>query len=87
MPREKDPYSLEELIKTFGEHTEKAQKNHEACVRLFMENNPDTQLPDHLKDDFNICKALLTFSREIKDLKESLKALKPHSSEESPASS
>jgi hypothetical protein len=79
MPKQKDRYSIEELIKTFEQHTCKAEENQKELVKSFKENNPGKPLPHLLKDSFNICRAFLTFSREIKDIKEDLKNLKLHS--------
>jgi hypothetical protein len=87
MPKQKDRYSIEALIKTFEEHAVKSEKDNEEWIRLFKETYPGEPLPPHMENDFNICRAFLTFSREIKDLKESLKSAKPPTSEACPASS
>jgi len=79
MPKQKDHYSIDELIKIFEQHTYEAEENQKEWLRSFKENNPGAPIPAHIEDDFNICRAFLTFSREIKDIKESLKHLKLHS--------
>jgi hypothetical protein len=79
MQEQKDRYNIDELIKIFKRHTIKLEKNNKELIRSFTKNYPGEPIPAHLKDDFNLSRALLTFSREIKDLKKRLRRLKPHS--------
>jgi hypothetical protein len=54
-------YQLEDLIKIFSDHANKYEKQ-----RLeYREKNGEP----HYDDSFNICKALLCFAKEIKELK------------------
>lgn len=65
-------YSMDYLIENFADHTIKTEKAREDMIKSFKENNPDQPLPDHMKDEFNVCKALLTLSVEIKRIAEEL---------------
>lgn len=58
-------YELEELIKKFKEHAEQADKNNEEWKKSFQDNNPGEPLPDHMKDDFNLPRALGSICQEI----------------------
>lgn len=51
-------YSIDSLIEIFQKH----------AVEFDKKNHPDSEIPDHMRDNFNICYAFLTFSRLIKNL-------------------
>jgi hypothetical protein len=62
-------YSIDDLIKTFTEHSARARLNLEAQKEIFRENNPGVPLPSYMLDDFNICEAFLSIVKEIKQMK------------------
>jgi hypothetical protein len=66
-----DDYSLEFLVKTFSEHEVRSRENQKEQFKNFMENNPGAPVPDHMIDDFNLPKALLSICNEILALKSS----------------
>lgn len=64
-------YSIENLINTFNEHAEIAKSQQEFCNQVFLEQNPDQELPKHMTDSFNIAKAFHAICSEILQLKKS----------------
>lgn len=62
-------YSLEELIKTFQEHTDIAREQNERLVMEFMEDNPEEDIPAWFRPDFMITLALKSMCEEILRLK------------------
>jgi len=57
------------LINTFQEHEIRSKENQKHQIEQFMENNPGAPLPEHMLDDFNLPKALLSICNEILTLK------------------
>lgn len=57
-----DKYTLDFLIQTFEDHTIQSERNK---AEYRSKNGEPTY-----DDSFNICKAFLTFAKEIKELKE-----------------
>jgi hypothetical protein len=64
-------YRIDSLASTFAEHAEMAIKHQENINRIFIENNPGQELPDHMSNPFNIAKALSVMASEIEKLKTS----------------
>jgi hypothetical protein len=62
-------YDLETLIETFKKHAVLAEENNKEIIKSFQENHPGEPLPGHMKDDFSICKALISICSEILKLK------------------
>ncbi len=61
-------YELEELIKKFKEHAIQADKSQEEWKKSWKDNNQGGEMPDHLKDDFNLPRALGSICQEIDKL-------------------
>ena len=62
MTKEKDKYSIENLIVTFADHSKIYDQHHKKA----LEDYPDSE---HLKDDFNISSALYHICLEVDRLK------------------
>jgi hypothetical protein len=62
-----DPYSIDELIKTFSRDAILAEKNHLDLEEKYFKEYGQ-KLPYSM--DFNICRAFLAMCMEIKMLKE-----------------
>jgi hypothetical protein len=60
-------YTLDYMIKVFTDHVEKTEKD--------RKDHPERHIPreDDNFPEFNICKAFLTFSKELKNLKEEIR--------------
>ncbi len=58
-------YELNELFATFIDHSQKAEQFNKKLITDFLENNPDSELPDHFKDDFSLPMALASICHEI----------------------
>jgi len=65
-------YSLENLGLTFLKHSKLAEKNLERDIERYRENYPNSSIPEHFKDVFNLSKALGVLTNEILDLKDKL---------------
>jgi hypothetical protein len=66
----KEDYTIEQLEKTFKQHEEKYELENAERRANFNKNFPDSELPDHLKEDaFNISEALHVICKEINILK------------------
>ncbi len=65
-------YSLENLGITFFKHSRRAEKNLEMDIEKYMQNYPNSPLPEHYKDAFDLSKALGILTNEILDLKEKM---------------
>ena len=62
-------YSLENLISIFKKHANQSDKNQQEIIRYYKENFPDSELPEYMKDNFNISYALSVMCCEIEKLK------------------
>lgn len=62
-------YRLESLSGTFLKHAEKGDENHRMQVENLKNNFPDQELPDHMKNPFNIARALSVMAAELEKLK------------------
>lgn len=63
-------YDLDSLIESLLKHHEKAQKVFIDQVERFKRDYPDTELPEHFKENFSLPKVLHVICKEIKDLKD-----------------
>ena len=64
----KNKYDIDSLIETFEIHSIKAKAMQEELIKQYKEIN-DGPLPAHLRDDFQLTKALKSMCEEIKKLK------------------
>jgi hypothetical protein len=62
-------YTVEELAKTFAEHHKKVIEEREIEIQKFITHYPDSEIPESLKDDFSIAKALQAICEEISRLR------------------
>ncbi len=62
-------YTLAFLSEMFAKYAIEFQEREEKRIFLFKEDNPDTELPEHLTDSFNINLALSVMVHEIERLK------------------
>lgn len=58
-------YSIENIRKTFLEHSEKSLKDQENQIAKFRENNPGNPLPEHFTDNFCLPLALASMCNDI----------------------
>lgn len=72
---EKDKYSLESLIEIFLDHTYKVDEDNAKNLINYMENNPNSEIPENLKDTFNLPLALHAICLEIRSLKDDIEEL------------
>ncbi len=66
---ENECYDLEELHTIFSLHEKKSVIERLKMIESFKENNPDQDIPLHLRDDFNFPKAIKTIIKELIDLR------------------
>lgn len=62
-------YTLESLESLFADHAEMVWKERERDLAKFMKDYPGTEIPGHLKNDFNLSQALHVIVRELNELK------------------
>jgi hypothetical protein len=62
-------YRIEELSSTFLKHALLCEENDKRMLQQFRENYPDSPIPQHMLNPFNIAKALSVMSSEIEKLK------------------
>lgn len=67
-------YTIEKLIEIFTDHTKKSEKMAQDQLESWIETNPGEDVPDHMLDDFNICRALRVMCQEIQKIKIALHA-------------
>ena len=60
-----EDYSLDSLSKTFSSHADTADQEFEKAVISFKKINPDIDLPDHMKENFNLARALSVICKEL----------------------
>lgn len=65
-------YTIEKLEHTFMEHAEKSNRDRKEHLEKFKINYPDSEIPSHLLNDFNIAEALYVICKEINSLKEKI---------------
>lgn len=71
-----EDYTIEQLEKTFKEHSEEALKEQEFQIEKFKIMWPDDQLPSHMLNSFNISEALYVICKEINYIKNSIEHIK-----------
>lgn len=64
-------YRIESLGNIFAKHAEEADKNNEIHLEKYKENYPDSPIPEHMKNPFNVAKAFSVMACEIERLKNS----------------
>ncbi len=62
-------YSLEALATTFAEHAMIAEEHQQYVNKVFLEQNPEKELPAHMINNFNIARAFSVMCQEITKLK------------------
>lgn len=62
-------YRIENLAFLFEKHAEQADFNHQQFIKKYREDFPDSELPEHLSNEFNIARALSVMAAEIEKLK------------------
>lgn len=62
-------YELDYLKNEFEKHAIQAKKDLEKMREQFLKMSPGQELPEHLKEDFSLPKALFTLVKEIEELK------------------
>ncbi len=67
-----DKYSTEELEKIFKEHAKKNNRQNEIDIENFKFKYPDSELPNHYLNYFNISEAFHVICKEINVIKLSL---------------
>lgn len=63
-------YTLERLRSEFLEHAKHFEKENVELIERYKRDYPGEELPDHLKDDFNLSYALHDMCNELINLKE-----------------
>lgn len=64
-----EDYSIEQLENTFRKHAQKNIIQQQRDVENFKKDYPDSELPEHFLNDFDISEALHVICREINQLK------------------
>lgn len=62
-------YRIEALGSTFAKHAEITDKQCQQSIQNFKENNPDCPVPEPMKENFNLARALSVMASEIEMLK------------------
>lgn len=66
-------YSIESLPEIFKSHADINDEMLAEQIKTYHDINSDPELPDHLKNAFNISRALAVMCEEIRNLKETVK--------------
>ncbi len=61
-------YTIDELIKSFKEHSETFRRLQKERREEFEKENPGQELPEWLKDNFVLSEALLSICEAIKKI-------------------
>lgn len=64
-------YSIETLITVFAKHAKDAEESQLVMSERFRKLYPDQELPDNMKETFNIAKAFHEICKEISRLRNS----------------
>ncbi len=67
-----DKYTLEWLSKNFSEHAKFFDEQCKKELEDYKKNYPDSELPEHLKEGFNLPRALAVICFEIQIMKQRL---------------
>jgi len=62
------PYTLDELMKIFSKHAVDAIMENKRQLAEFRNNNPGSEIPEYLLNDFNLPYALLSMVEAIQKL-------------------
>lgn len=73
LKKEEDQYCIENLVTTFGVHAEMSDAHTQQTIDVFKETCPETEIPEHLKNPFNISRALSVICLEIEKIKKGYK--------------
>ncbi len=63
-------YTIEALPEIFAEHAQKNEEIHAEQVKTYLEISSHSELPDHMKNPFNISRALQVICEELRALKQ-----------------
>lgn len=63
-------YSIEKLSDVFSEHADLADQHQKFVNKMYSEQNPEQELPEHMGNPFNAAKAFSVMANEIAKLKE-----------------
>jgi len=69
------PYTIEFLLESFTKHSEAFQKEQKKFIAEYSKGYPLSELPDFLRDDFNISEAMRVMTEEIISLRKSIESL------------
>ncbi len=62
-------YTLDYLVGEFGKHVEVTEDNRIRMIDKFFKENPGKPLPEYMRDEFSLPRALATLVMEIVELK------------------
>lgn len=68
--KDNNDYSIENLGAIFAKHADIADDEHEKMIKQYIQQYSDNPLPKHLKENFNIARALSVMASEIDRLKQ-----------------
>jgi hypothetical protein len=58
-------YSIESLSEVFSDHAEKFDRDSKRNIEEYKIKYPDQDLPEHMKENFNLAQALSLICKEI----------------------
>lgn len=61
-------YSVESLVELFTKHADDADNQLAEQIKTYHQINSDPELPDHMKNPFNLPRALAALASAIRDL-------------------
>ena len=62
-------YRIEALSATFAQHADLADQHQKFVNKMYAEQNPDQELPEHMGNPFNAARAFSVMAAEIEKLK------------------
>ena len=62
-------YLLEDLASTFAKHADELEKKQKQMRKQYKKDHDGQDLPDYMKDPFNLSRALSVMAQEIENLK------------------
>jgi hypothetical protein len=62
-------FTLDQLESLLNKHTIENEENFERTIKTWKELYPDQEVPEHLKEGFNLSCALWKIVKEIKEIK------------------
>lgn len=69
MMEDSNDYRIQSLGITFSKHADQAEIDAIEMIKRFTENFPQTELPEHFRNCFNIARALSVMACEIERIK------------------